>query len=174
MRTNYSPLNFLLVPAIFLLQFIVPYLAPAPFRQLNILYIFFTWMIIYRNKINFYWVALILSILSELFSSYPFGISTLACLISLFIAHRLFFVVFANFSWYSIFLLGFLSGLLYKIIFYLLFFSLLTIQHQTMMPLLSALYPSLYSALAGAAAILVIFLISKFFVKNSYQYSPLL
>lgn len=169
-REKFSFIFLGFVPLLFLLEIAVAY-APAPLSRINVLFIFLTWMIVYRNNISFYWLALIISIFSEFFSSYPFGISTAACLVSLFLARRLFFLVFANFNWYSIFILGFLSGLLYKIILFGLLFCILTVRHQSIISLSQASYSTFFDAFIGAIALLVIFLLSRPFIKNKYQYS---
>lgn len=102
---------------IFFSQIIVVYLFPYPFNQINVTLISVLWLAIYRNNLNAIWIALIISLTTNLFSSLPFGVIAIAMIIAIVAARRV-FEIFSNFSWYSVFFIALFGVFFYKIITY--------------------------------------------------------
>lgn len=109
--------------AIFSLHSIVTYVAPYPFHQLNIIYLFLLWLLIRNQKTKALWLGLVFGYLTELFSAEFFGIHMITLLVSLFAASWMLNNVFTNLSWYIITALGFCAVLFYRIVFILMVFG---------------------------------------------------
>lgn len=101
---------------IFAFHTIVNYFFAFPLNKVNVVFLLLIWIISYKHHITMLWLALSLSFVMEMFSSLPFGITTAATITTLVFIRYIFSFLFTNFSWYSMFLLGFLSILLQKII----------------------------------------------------------
>lgn len=75
---------------------------------------------IYKTDFKLYWLAILVSFVAELFSSFPFGFITVMLLFNLSVLSWLLNTVFTNRAWYIIFFTALLSGLFGKIFFLLL------------------------------------------------------
>lgn len=151
---------------IFALQVLITYFFSIPFNQINVVLLFLTWLIPYKKSYNMLWLALFLSLITELFSSHPFGLITSSNLLSLIFVRYIFSFLFTNFSWYSMLLLGFLTILLQKVIMFCLiyFFTIFNKIHFNLQR------PDLISVtlecLVNAFALLTVYLISSLFIKK--------
>lgn len=104
---------------------VIGYLLPFPFNQINLIFIYVVWLNVNNSSGRVLRIALLLSFFTELFSSSPFGFSTLALLLSLIVLQWFLNNIFTNHSWYVVMITGGISLIGYR----LLFFVLLIIAH---------------------------------------------
>ena len=157
---------------IFTVQVAIVYLLPFPLNLVNVTLLSFLWFVIYRDYPGALWLALVLTITTDLFSSLPFGLIT-AAMISAIITARWVFGFFSNFSWYNIFFLGVLGIFFYKIFTYafllMIYFFVKKIDLIQLPNLVSLLTEIIINALAFLAA----YVISLIFTKRKIIYHSL-
>lgn len=151
---------------IFLVHTLLIYLLPYPANRLNFLFIILLWLIIYKNDPLILWLALPLSLTTELFSSLPFGLSTAALLIGLFLEHWLLLNIFTNHSWYIVLLCGFTALLSYRLLF-LIFISGANLFKLTSYSFQWSLFSDLLvEGAINAGALTILYLLSRSFSKR--------
>lgn len=151
---------------IFFIHTFFIYLLPYPANRLNFLFIILLWLIIYKNDPSILWLALPLSLSTELFSSVPFGLSTAALLLSLFLEHWLLLNIFTNHSWYIVLLCGFTAIVSYRILFFLFIFIatlLRVMQYSFQWNILPDL---LVEGSLNAGALMMLYLLSRVFIRR--------
>lgn len=156
--------------AVFFLHAWVNYFFFYPINQINITILFLLWFIVYKDDLKFLWIALPISIIMDLFSSLPFGVTSASVLLMLMTLRALYMVIFTNFSWYGTALLGFLSIFLFK-----LFCFLITwighIFHYGGAISFSNIYSWITEGVINSIVLLTIYLLSRLFSKkNKYQH----
>jgi|GEM_PF-4153795 hypothetical protein len=147
---------------IFLLHILIAYLSPFPFNQINVTILFLIWEYVYRAKTNTLWIACGLALLIELFSGLPFGFTTLAILTTLVTTRTFFSIIFTDFSWVTIFLLGVFATLIIDCYLYL-FTSSLHIFNGDTLPLFTNLFDAVIKLFVNGSVLLIVYTILKFF-----------
>ncbi len=99
---------------IFLAHIAINYLIPAPFNYINLIMIVLALMSLRQNGHQAAWFALAFGFLLELFSADHFGVTMGALVTSVIVLSWLLRTVFTNYSWYMIFLTGFLFVVAYQ------------------------------------------------------------
>lgn len=112
------------VVVIFIIHLVVINLFPYPFNHVNTVFLCLLWLVIFSGQTKILWLALPLAFLLELFSPVPFGVITLALIISLSVISWFLFNIFTNRSPYIVFLSAFLGLLLYRLLFALILYLL--------------------------------------------------
>lgn len=102
----------ILVAHIFVVNFL-----PYPFNHINIIFSFPLLLLIISPSKKVLWIALIISYISELLSSIPFGVGTASLFISLLIINWFQLNILTNKSIYMIFLSAVLGIALYRVLF---------------------------------------------------------
>lgn len=105
---------------LFFLQIIVSYILPYPFDQIDPIFIFFLWKVVYRNSLQFLWLVVPIYFILNLFTSLSFGITGIAVFCSIILVRQIFLIWFSAYSWYNIFLLG-LVGFILNSLFMIIF-----------------------------------------------------
>lgn len=167
MRTVLKALLFLAGSFIvFFLHVTLIYVLPYPASHLNFLFIILLWLIIYKDSPWILWAALALSFFTELFSSLPFGVSTAALLLSLFLEHWLLLNIFTNHSWYIVLLCGLTAIFTYRILFFI-FLTIIALFKTTGYSFQWSLVPeALVEGAVNAIALTGIYLCSRIFSKG--------
>jgi len=96
---------------------------PFPINRINLIYMALVWLVISKGTTSAIWLALVLSFLTEIFSSTPFGVNMAALILSLIFLDWFLLTIFTNHSWYMVFfsgLVGFISYRALGIIFLIL------------------------------------------------------
>lgn len=158
---------------IFVLHTGISYFFPYPFNQINPAYLFLTWFFVYRDQEKWLWPALGISIIMDLFSSLPFGVTSASILISLVLVRYLFVIIFTNYSWFNIFILGFTSLSVYKIISFGILSLLSIFIHGLWKINVIDIYVWLLEALVNALIFLFIYGIVKLLSPRKIYYGSL-
>ncbi len=157
---------------IFLAQITAVYLLPFPFNRINIALLTFLWLIVYRNNLSALWLALIISLTTDLFSSLPFGLTALAMISTIVVTRRI-FEIFSNFSWYNIFFLGALGIFFYEIFSYALLLTIYFFYKKTDVLQLPNLTYFASEIFINALSLLIAYAISLLFTKRKITYHSL-
>lgn len=162
---------FLLALAlIFVAHTAVSYLLPFPFNQINVAFLSLMWLVVYRNDSHMLWLALGITILIDVFSSSPFGLLSASVIIALVSVRRLFFVVFTNYSWYNVLLLGLVGYVFYKIMIYLSFIILAIFTRSFTSITLPNPYASFFEIGVNAAVFLCIYAVASLAAPRKRYY----
>lgn len=102
------------ISIIFVAHIAISYLVPAPFNYINLITISLALISLRQNSDQAIWYALVLGFLLELFSADYFGVTMAALVVSVMVLSWLLRTVFTNYSWYMIFLTGFLFVVVYQ------------------------------------------------------------
>ena len=92
-------------------------LAFFPFTYIHIVFISIAWLILYRSSPRTLWIALPATVILELFSATPFGVTSCALMITFALMTWLLFRVFTNHSLLMVGLTGLMGMLCYRILF---------------------------------------------------------
>lgn len=88
----------------------------VPFFYLHTIFIVMVWLILYQATPRVLWIALLPLLVLELFSATPFGLNSLALLITLSLLSWLLLTVFTNHSWPTVGLAGLIGMLFYRLL----------------------------------------------------------
>ncbi|MFA6105113.1 MAG: hypothetical protein WC725_00730 [Patescibacteria group bacterium] len=91
---------------LFIVQILISYILPYPFNQVNFIFIFFLWKVVYQDKLLYLWLIIPTYFIFSLFTSVSFGVLGLTIFCSIILAKQIFLIWFSTYSWYSFFLLG--------------------------------------------------------------------
>lgn len=116
--------SFLLIFLILVTQIFVINFLPFPFDHINVIILFLLWFIILSNNSTAIWLILLLSWLTELLSTTPFGVNLIALIATLLITSWLLTHVLTNRSIYLVWLLALLGLVIYRSIFFILLICL--------------------------------------------------
>ena len=157
---------------IFLTQVAADYLLPYPFNRINVVLLSLLWLIIYRNNLNYIWFIPAISLITDLFSSQPYGLTALALLSSILITRKI-FEIFSIFSWYSVFILALLGMFFYKFFLYMLLLIISFFYKRAEVVLLPNFTFLLLEFAVNAFAILFAYLIAKIFWRKKIIYQSI-
>ncbi|OGH70343.1 MAG: hypothetical protein A2754_00230 [Candidatus Magasanikbacteria bacterium RIFCSPHIGHO2_01_FULL_47_8] len=102
--------------AIFIAHSAVVNFLPFPINRINIVYMALLWLTVNKGTATVIWLALILSFLTELFSSTPFGVDMAALLMSLIFLNWFLLNIFTSHSWYTVFFSGLIGFICYRVL----------------------------------------------------------
>lgn len=147
------------------------YLLPYPFREINVIFLFLLWNVVFRDKQNYLWLGFALSLVTELFTSLPFGVTTFSVIVSILIVQRIFQVIFTNYSWYSIFLLAIIGIIFLKLIAFSAYAISLMFQKQTTSIAMPNLYTFLIELILNAGVFLFTYAIYSLLAPRKRYYN---
>jgi hypothetical protein len=148
-------LNIFTALFLYCTQVIVVYTLFYPFNQINVPLLYFTWTIIYKNKIKFFWALLIYYLLSDLFTTFSFGVAGFSAITALIFTKQFFNLFITTYNWYSIFLLGFVSFIIYQFTIFFMVYAIPLVQGKSVTYNLSGLYSSLIEICLNASVLLL-------------------
>lgn len=166
-----SLLFFFGLAAIFVVHTMVNYLLPFPFNQINTAFLTLMWLVVYRNDSQMLWMALGVTFLMNIFSSSPFGLLSISVITALLAVRKLFFVVFTNYSWYNVLLLGLVGYIFYKTMLYLTFVCLSILNRSFTSIALPNVYASLFEIGVNAAVFLCIYAVASLITPKKRYYN---
>ncbi|HLD61144.1 MAG TPA: hypothetical protein VJA27_03385 [Patescibacteria group bacterium] len=116
------------VGGIFFLHAVLFTIAPFPLNSINSIFVAMIWLMLYTNTARVLWLVIPFALLTEIFSSLPFGFQSIALFTSLTIVNFLLVNFFTNRSVYIIFFIGLSSVFTYHVLlrFMLFVHSLIT------------------------------------------------
>ncbi|MCX6782174.1 MAG: hypothetical protein NTW66_03615 [Candidatus Magasanikbacteria bacterium] len=154
-----------LILFIFTLHVAAANLFPFPLNRLNIILISAMWLLIFnkQNKIVF---VFLLSLISELFLSTPFGLNTAALLISAAALEWVLLNLLTNRFFTMVFLAGLFGTFLFKASFFSIFLLMKIFGLAEISMNQSVLLSSLIEIVVNAGALTLIYIISLLFVKR--------
>ena len=120
---NFIKLIALAIILIFL-HYVVSYLFPPPFNNLNIIFVAVILFIMGWESSASIWLAFIFNFFIELYSATPFGLVIVSNVVSVALVYMLYVYIFTNRSWYSAVALSSIAIVFYRIIYSILFISL--------------------------------------------------
>lgn len=158
--------SILIVLLVFFINLIFLNLLPHPFNQINLIFVFLIWLIIYKSNIQPLWLGVALAVLAELYSLATFGVLLAAIILSLLLVSWFLLNIFTNRSIYIVLVSGFL-GLTSFRIFYWLFFSLTNLFKSAPLHLPSSfLNESLWSITLSSIALAVFYSVTSLFITR--------
>lgn len=114
--------KFVLSLVFFIVHIGIANLLPQPWNHLDILILISIWLLIFRDQFNFLGYIFVLSVLSELFHSAPFGLNTASLILTVAILDWFLLNVLTNRFFLIVFVAGALGAALYRIIALILLF----------------------------------------------------
>lgn len=156
----------LAVVGIFIIHLAAINLLPYPFSHLNVVFLLFTWLIIFSGQTKILYLGLPLAFLLELYSPAPFGVITLSFLISLSLVSWFLFNLLTNRSLYIVFLAGFSGLLLYRFLFILILFILNLFKGGAPLLLPEVLLNIFLEIILTSLALVVFYFLTSLFIRR--------
>ncbi len=100
---------------IFIINIGIANLLPQPWNHINLIILIAIWLLIFRNQFEFIRYLFVLSIISELFHSTPFGLNTAALIITVAALDWLLLNLLTNRFFLIVFVAGVLSIIIYRL-----------------------------------------------------------
>ncbi len=139
---------------------------PYPLNRIDVAFVFLWWLVIVKPANQTWWIILSVSFLSELYSSSPFGISTLALIMSLWAGRWLVTNIVTGHSWYIILL----STILVLTAYHAIFLGMLAIHHMLYHVDWNINVPFLFATLIGisisTALMMIVYAVNRLYRRE--------
>ncbi len=168
MKFLWKIILFLIFTALlYLAQVSVWEMLPSPINKINIIFLFFVLMSAFLTVGKFLWLIVPLAFYLEIYSSAPFGVSSLSFYLGVLFLNFILINFLTNRSAFTVFLSCLLGLLAFRVVYVVMLFTTDFFSHSGFPPnllqvALSALLESVLSACLGVLFyLLVIFIIKK-------------
>ncbi len=132
----------------------------------NILMLFFVWVVIVNPRQNNFWWAIYALLLADLFNPTPFGLQSVSQIAALLFINWLLLNIFTNRSLTIVLFSGVLTIIVYRFIYLLLLLTNLSVNNQPTINILDSLKIFSAEAIVNSLILGAIYLISSIFVKR--------
>lgn len=133
---------------------------------INVIIIFFVWIIIVNPRQKNYWWIIYMLLLADLFYSTPFGLQSISQITALLLVNWLLLNIFTNRSLFIVVLNGLLVIVTYRLLYLILLSVYYSTNNKGTIDILSSLKIFGTEAIVNALVLGFIYLVSSVFVKR--------